>query len=108
MNAAAAVNIASQGQLGIPDFLRWARDNGYLSPRFWIDGGAIALIPKLIMVIGSYLWRGYSIAGSLSVGIGHLIMGFSLAAQVYSFYVASIYLTLPNFLSVLREALYLN
>ncbi len=55
LNAAAAVNIASQGQLGIPDFLRWARDNGYLSPRFWIDGGAIALIHKLIMVIGSYL-----------------------------------------------------
>ena len=55
LNAAAAVNLASQGQLGIPDFLRWARDNGYLSPRFWIDGGAIALIPKLIMVIGSYL-----------------------------------------------------
>lgn len=55
LNAAAAVNLASQGQLGIPDFLRWARDNGYLSPRFWVDGGAIALIPKLIMVIGSYL-----------------------------------------------------
>ncbi len=54
LNAAAAVNLASQGQL-IPDFLRWARDNGYLSPRFWIDGGAVALIPKLIMVIGSYL-----------------------------------------------------
>jgi serine protease len=55
LNAAAAVSLASQGQLGIPDFLRWARDNGYLSPRFWVDGGAIALIPKLIMVIGSYL-----------------------------------------------------
>jgi len=55
LNAAAAVNIASQGQLGIPDFLKWARDNGYLSPRFWVDGGAVALIPKLIMVIGSYL-----------------------------------------------------
>ena len=55
LNAAAAVNIASQGQLGIPDFLRWARDNGYLSPRFWVDGGAVALIPKLIMMIGSYL-----------------------------------------------------
>ena len=54
LNAAAAVSLASQGQL-IPDFLRWARDNGYLSPRFWIDGGAVALIPKLIMVIGSYL-----------------------------------------------------
>ncbi|ELS34497.1 MULTISPECIES: S8 family peptidase [Pseudanabaena] len=55
LNAAAAVNLASEGQLGIPDFLKWARDNGYLSPRFWVDGGAIALIPKLIMVIGSYL-----------------------------------------------------
>lgn len=55
LNAAAAVNLASQGQLGVPDFLRWARDNGYLSPRFWIDGGAIAIIPKLIMMIGSYL-----------------------------------------------------
>ena len=55
LNAAAAVSLASQGQLGIPDFLRWARDNGYLSPRFWVDGGAVALIPKLIMVIGSYL-----------------------------------------------------
>ncbi len=55
LNAAAAVNLASQGQLGVPDFLRWARDNGYLSPRFWVDGGAIAIIPKLIMMIGSYL-----------------------------------------------------
>jgi serine protease len=55
LNAAAAVSLATQGQLGIPDFLRWARDNGYLSPRFWVDGGAVALIPKLIMVIGSYL-----------------------------------------------------
>jgi len=55
LNAAAAVNLASQGQLGIPDFLRWARDNGYLSPRFWVDGGAIAVIPKLIMLVGSYL-----------------------------------------------------
>ncbi|MBD2178225.1 peptidase S8 [Pseudanabaena sp. FACHB-1998] len=55
LNAATAVTLASEGQLGVPDFLRWARDNGYLSPRFWIDGGAVALIPKLIMVIGSYL-----------------------------------------------------
>ncbi|MBD2189354.1 S8 family peptidase [Pseudanabaena mucicola] len=55
LNAAEAVRIASAGQLGVDDFLRWARDNGYLSPRFWVDGGAIAIIPKLIMVIGSYL-----------------------------------------------------
>lgn len=37
------------------DFFRWLWDNGYLNPGFWIDGGAIALIPKLLMVIGSYL-----------------------------------------------------
>ncbi len=55
LNAAEAVKVASAGKLGVNDFLRWARDNGYLSPRFWIDGGAVALIPKLIMVIGSYL-----------------------------------------------------
>jgi serine protease len=55
LNAAAAVTLAAQGQLGVPDFLRWARDNGYLSPRFWVDGGAIAVVPKLIMMIGSYL-----------------------------------------------------
>ena len=31
------------------------RDNGYLNPGFWIDGGAIALLPKILMVVGSYL-----------------------------------------------------
>ncbi|MDX2255177.1 MAG: S8 family peptidase [Pseudanabaenaceae cyanobacterium bins.39] len=55
LNAAEAVRIASAGQLGVGDFLRWMRDNGYLSPRFWVDGGAIAIVPKLIMLIGSYL-----------------------------------------------------
>jgi len=55
LNAAAAIKVASVGQIGVNDFFRWLRDNGYLSPRFWIDGGAVALIPKLIMVIGSYL-----------------------------------------------------
>jgi serine protease len=37
------------------DFLRYLDSNGYLSPRFWFDGGAVMLVPKLIMVIGGYL-----------------------------------------------------
>ncbi|MEA5616426.1 S8 family peptidase [Cronbergia sp. UHCC 0137] len=55
LNAEAAVKLASEGQISFPDFFRWLRDNGYLNPRFWIDGGAVALIPKLLMVVGSYL-----------------------------------------------------
>ncbi|MEM7555540.1 MAG: DUF5942 domain-containing protein [Cyanobacteria bacterium P01_A01_bin.84] len=55
LNAQEAVKIATQGQISIPDFFRWLRDNGYLNPGFWIDGGAIALLPKILMVVGSYL-----------------------------------------------------
>ncbi|MEM7727546.1 MAG: DUF5942 domain-containing protein [Cyanobacteria bacterium P01_A01_bin.45] len=55
LNAQEAVKIATQGQISFPDFFRWLRDNGYLNPGFWIDGGAIALLPKILMVVGSYL-----------------------------------------------------
>ncbi|MBW4555483.1 MAG: S8 family peptidase [Trichormus sp. ATA11-4-KO1] len=55
LNAEAAVKLAVTGQISFQDFFRWLRDNGYLNPRFWIDGGAVALVPKLLMVIGSYL-----------------------------------------------------
>ncbi|BAZ04077.1 S8 family peptidase [Calothrix sp. NIES-3974] len=66
LNAAVAAQTAAEGQNFfqwlwnnikdiLQDFFRWLWDNGYLNPGFWIDGGAIALIPKLIMVIGSYL-----------------------------------------------------
>ncbi|MBC6432986.1 peptidase S8 [Nostoc sp. HG1] len=55
LNAEAAVKLAFSGQISFPDFFRWLRDNGYLNPGFWIDGGAIALLPKLLMVVGSYL-----------------------------------------------------
>ncbi|GAB1542066.1 S8 family serine peptidase [Scytonema sp. NUACC21] len=55
LNAEAAVKRASQGQISFQDFFRWLRDNGYLNPRFWIDGGAVALLPKILMVLGSYL-----------------------------------------------------
>jgi serine protease len=55
LNAEAAVKLAFQGQISFPDFFRWLRDNGYINPGFWIDGGAIALLPKVLMVVGSYL-----------------------------------------------------
>ncbi|MCY7392971.1 MAG: DUF5942 domain-containing protein, partial [Leptolyngbyaceae cyanobacterium CAN_BIN12] len=47
--------LAAQGKISFQDFFRWLRDNGYLNPRFWIDGGVISLGPKLAMVLGSYL-----------------------------------------------------
>jgi len=55
LDAAAAVKLALRGQINFRDFFRWLRDNGYLNPVFWIDGGAIALLPKIAMVLGSYL-----------------------------------------------------
>ncbi|MDJ1182125.1 S8 family peptidase [Roseofilum casamattae] len=55
LDAAAAVQLAAKGQITFQDFFRWLRDNGYLNPRFWIDGGAIALMPKIAIVLGSYL-----------------------------------------------------
>jgi len=55
LDAAGAVKLAMQGQLSFRDFFRWLRENGYLSLRFWIDGGAVALLPKVAMVLGSYL-----------------------------------------------------
>jgi serine protease len=55
LNAENAVLLAAQGQISFQDFFRWLRDNGYLNPRFWIDGGAVALLPKIFMVVGSYL-----------------------------------------------------
>jgi serine protease len=55
LNAEAAVQRAIRGQISFQDFFRWLRDNGYLNPGFWIDGGAVALLPKILMVLGSYL-----------------------------------------------------
>lgn len=55
LDAAAAVKLALHGKITFNDFFRWLRDNGYLNPRFWIDGGVVALLPKLAMVLGSYL-----------------------------------------------------
>lgn len=55
LDAGTAVKLAMQGQISFKDFFRWLRDNGYLNPRFWIDGGTIALLPKVAMVLGSYI-----------------------------------------------------
>jgi len=80
LDAAAAVKLALKGQITFRDFFRWLRDNGYLSPIFWLDGGAFALLPKIAMVLGSYLlaWflRNYLPIWSWSLGSG-LIFGSS-------------------------------
>ncbi|MBE9046479.1 peptidase S8 [Pleurocapsales cyanobacterium LEGE 10410] len=55
LDAAAAVKLALKGKLTFNDFFRWLRKSGYLNLGFWLDGGAVALLPKLGMVIGSYL-----------------------------------------------------
>jgi serine protease len=56
LDAAEAVRVASKGQLTFKDFFKWLNDNGYLNLKFWFDGGAVALLPKIAMVLGSYLF----------------------------------------------------
>ena len=56
LDAAAAVKLALKGKITFNDFFRWLRNSGYLNPGFWLDGGAVALLPKIGMVIGSYLF----------------------------------------------------
>jgi serine protease len=55
LDAGSAIQLAAKGKISFNDFFRWLRDNGYLNLRFWIDGGAVALLPKILMVLGSYL-----------------------------------------------------
>jgi serine protease len=55
IDAAAAVQMALKGKITFNDFFRWLRENGYLNPVFWFDGGAVAFLPKLLMVLGSYV-----------------------------------------------------
>jgi serine protease len=56
LDAAAAVQMAGKGQITFNDFFKWLNQNGYLNLRFWFDGGAVALFPKILMVVGSYLF----------------------------------------------------
>ncbi len=91
LNAGNAVKLALKGQITFRDFFRWLRDNGYLNPRFWIDGGAVALLPKLAMVLGSYMlaWllRNYfPFRWSWSLGSG-LIAGSSGLFFLRGFYI---------------------
>jgi len=55
LDAASAVKLAERGGMGVRDFWRWLRRNGYLNPWFWIDGAPTMVLPKLAMVLGSYL-----------------------------------------------------
>lgn len=55
LDAGAAVKLALRGQITVKDFFRWLQENGYLNLRFWFDGGVVALMPKIAMVLGSYL-----------------------------------------------------
>lgn len=81
LDAAAAVQLAVKGQITFHDFFRWLRNNGYLNPHFWVDGGAVALLPKIAMVLGSYLlaWflRNYFPFGWTWAFSGGLIAGSS-------------------------------
>lgn len=90
LDASAAVKLAQRENLDVKDFFRWLRDNGYLSLKFWIDGGVTALMPKLAMVLGSYLlaWflRNYLPMGSLALGTG-LVTGSAGLFFLRGFYI---------------------
>lgn len=90
LDAAAAVKLALKGQITFKDFFRWLRENGYLNPRFWIDGGTMMLLPKIAMVLGSYLlaWilRNYLPFWSWSLTTG-LVAGSSGLFALRSFYI---------------------
>lgn len=78
LDADAAVKLALKGQITLKDFWRWLSQNGYLNLRFWFDGGVVALLPKIGMVLGSYLFawllRNYLPGWSFALSSG-LVMG---------------------------------
>ncbi|NJO80162.1 MAG: peptidase S8, partial [Cyanobacteria bacterium RM1_2_2] len=90
LDANAAVKLAQRENLDVKHFFRWLKDNGYLNLRFWIDGGVTALLPKLGMVLGSYLlaWflRNYLPMGSFALGSG-LVMGSTGLFFLRGFYI---------------------
>ncbi|MGD1921210.1 MAG: S8 family peptidase [Pleurocapsa sp.] len=80
LDAGAAVELALKGKITFNDFFRWLRKSGYLNLGFWIDGGAVALLPKLGMVLGSYLlaWFLRNYLPMMTLGLnGGLIFGSS-------------------------------
>ncbi len=87
LDAAAAVALAEKGGFNWwKDFFNWLRDNGYLDPRFWFDGGAVLLIPKLIMVIGAYLLALFLRKWSWPLAAG-LVLGSSGLFFLRGFYI---------------------
>lgn len=91
LDAGEAVKLAHQGKITFQDFFRWLRDNGYLNPRFWFDGGAVAVLPKVLMVLGSYvlawLLRVYfPMQWSLPLNLG-LVLGSSGFFFLRGFYI---------------------
>ncbi|MGL5082052.1 MAG: S8 family peptidase [Microcoleaceae cyanobacterium] len=91
VDAGSAVQLALKGQITVRDFFRWLRDSGYLNPRFWIDGGAVALFPKIVMVLGSYLFawflRNYFPFQWTGLFTGGLIAGSSGLFFLRGFYI---------------------
>ncbi len=92
LDASSAVQLARRGQLNFKDFFRWLNNNGYLNLRFWFDGGVVALMPKILMVLGSYLlaWllRNYIpflFSGPLSLGLVLGSSGFFIFRGLYLF-----------------------
>ncbi len=89
LDAGEAVKLALKGQITFKDFFRWLRDNGYINPKFWIDGGVVALLPKVAMVLGSYLLafilRNY-LPFNLSLNMG-LVAGSSGLFFLRGFYI---------------------
>ncbi|MCY7407226.1 MAG: S8 family peptidase [Alkalinema sp. CAN_BIN05] len=51
LDAAAALKLAQQPQRPSPNYFDWARDRGYIDPRFWIDEQEIAATSK-VMILG--------------------------------------------------------
>jgi serine protease len=91
LNAEAAVKRAVEGKISFNDFFRWLRENGYLNPRFWLDGGAYSLIPKILMVVGSYMLAWFlriyfPFAWSWALSLG-LIFGSSGLFPLKGFYI---------------------
>jgi serine protease len=90
LDANAAVKLAQRGNLDVRDFFRWLRDNGYFNLKFWFDGGVTALLPKVAMVLGSYLlaWflRNYLPFWSVSL-TGGLVAGSAGLFFLRGFYI---------------------
>jgi serine protease len=76
LDAAAALKLAQQPKRPTPNYFDWARDQGYIDPRFWIDEQEIDAPSKLVMAGLAILLamtfgrRRRTIAFWLGVGVG--------------------------------------